>query len=104
MRVITRQRNNTGNFADLYPTVDTDPRPLLGVAIRIHNPLLGVVIRVIIRSRIHIINHRHYHMQTGLLVLRIDSCTAASNTKVPADMTDAAVVPEDILGLLGLLA
>ena len=43
-------------------------------------------------------------MQTGLLVLRIDSCAAASNTNLPADMAEAAVVPEDLLDLLGLMA
>ena len=74
----TGHRCNTGNFAEQHSTVDRDPTSVVGGSYH--------------KANSH--NHRQYHMQTGIL-LRIDSCAAASNTNLPADMAEAEVVPED---------
>ena len=68
----TGHRCNPGKFAEQHSTVDMDQPSTVDMDYN---------------------DHCHYHIHTGLLVLRIDSCVAASSTNLPADMEAAAVEP-----------
>ena len=82
----TGHRCTTGNFADKHSTVDMDqPSAVRGSYRKVnsHNHC---------HYHLHS-DHCHYKMHTGLLVVQIDSCVAASSTNLPADMEAAAVEP-----------